>query len=440
MSHELRTPLNAILGYTQILDGTDTFPVQHRKALATIAESGELLLTHINDILSISRVEAGSELITANDFHLHDLLQDLAAVFESRCEEKGLTWRLEAKAPSEAVRGDENKLRLVLIKLLSNAIKFTDHGSVTLVVHARRGDRYRFEVTDTGVGIQAGMEEEIFETFRQGTEGTNRGGTGLGLAISRHYVSAMMGELYVSSEPGNGSSFSFTVPLLPGRAPIERTDRLHSDKEWSRVTHLASGHAVKALVVDSIKTDRDILTEILTRVGIDVKTIRNCDEFDETKHDAMDIVFAERVASTGRGRDLAADGAPLVSIEDSVHEHVGLVHGSGAQIARPLRADQVYACVAQLLGVEYDYREPSAEDEPEPGSWRAIDLPEALYGELRAAIDSQSITELRKHIDHLEAEMGEAGKPLALHLRELARQYDMDGLRQALEPFEVNAV
>ena len=441
MSHELRTPLNAILGFAQILDVADNFPSQHRKALATIAESGELLLTHINDILTISRIEANSEIVAADDFHLHDLLQVLAASFESQITEKGLVWRLDVDAPSEAVRGDENKLRLVLMKLLNNAVKFTDRGSVGLTVRAGDNNQYLFEVADTGVGIQPGMEEEIFETFRQGLEGSNRGGTGLGLAICRHHVRVMAGELKVTSEPGAGSTFSLAVPLPPGRPPVELPGRSHATNDWSRVRHLANGYSVQAVVVDSIKADREILDGILTRVGIDVRAVRNRAECDDLNHEA-DVVFVEKGALDGNAGDLAGvqDKAKMVAIADSVEGHVGPAQGIDGYLARPLRAAQIYACVAELLGVEYEYRERSRAGSPEPESWRNVHLPETLHSKLSAAINNQSVTELRRLIDLLESELGEAGRPLALHLSELARQYDMDGLRQSLDSFEVNAL
>ena len=327
------------------------------------------------------------------------------------------------------------------MKLLNNAVKFTDRGSVGLTVRAGDNNQYLFEVADTGVGIQPGMEEEIFETFRQGLEGSNRGGTGLGLAICRHHVRVMAGELKVTSEPGAGSTFSLAVPLPPGRPPVELPGRSHATNDWSRVRHLANGYSVQAVVVDSIKADREILDGILTRVGIDVRAVRNRAECDDLNHEA-DVVFVEKGALDGNAGDLAGvqDKAKMVAIADSVEGHVGPAQGIDGYLARPLRAAQIYACVAELLGVEYEYRERSRAGSPEPESWRNVHLPETLHSKLSAAINNQSVTELRRLIDLLESELGEAGRPLALHLSELARQYDMDGLRQSLDSFEVNAL
>ena len=153
MSHEIRTPMNAILGYSQIMsDDAGLTPLQ-RKAIDTIESSGEHLLALINDILDLSKIEAGREALHQEPFVVTDLVRDLAALFEMRSQQKGLTWRLEIEVEDSRVMGDAKKLRQTLINLLGNAVKFTDSGEVCLGLHAAGADLYRFEVRDSGPGI-----------------------------------------------------------------------------------------------------------------------------------------------------------------------------------------------------------------------------------------------------------------------------------------------
>jgi signal transduction histidine kinase len=184
MGHEIRTPMNAILGYAQILDGDPGLQDSHRKAIETI---GEHLLGLINDILDISKIEAGRETLNLTDFDLRDMVDGLGSMFAMRCQQKGLDWKIEADIPTGRVHGDEGKLRQVLINLLGNAVKFTQEGEVGLKVEARAEYRYSFAIRDTGPGIPEDKQTSIFEPFQQEDEGMRQGGTGLGLAISlRH--------------------------------------------------------------------------------------------------------------------------------------------------------------------------------------------------------------------------------------------------------------
>ena len=185
MSHEIRTPMNAILGYTQIMGRASDLPEHHRKAIKTIEQSGEHLLGLINDILDISKIEAGHEQLKQADFDLQGMVQGLGTIFEMRCRQSDLVWKLEADVAEGLVHGDEGKLRQVLINLLGNAVKFTPKGEVRLKVEKRDEDQVYFEVCDAGPGIPEEKQASIFEPFHQEGAGMLQGGTGLGLAISR---------------------------------------------------------------------------------------------------------------------------------------------------------------------------------------------------------------------------------------------------------------
>jgi len=189
MSHEIRTPMNAILGYSQILKRDKDLPAKHRQSVETIEKSGDHLLGMINDILDLSKIEAGRMELQASDFDLNDLIAGIAAMFRMRCEEKELELHVVAFTDGPIpVHGDEGKLRQVLINLLGNAVKFSDEGEITLKIRPVGGvlaHRYRFDVIDTGPGISEADQKEIFQPFQQSDAGLKKGGTGLGLAISR---------------------------------------------------------------------------------------------------------------------------------------------------------------------------------------------------------------------------------------------------------------
>jgi signal transduction histidine kinase len=266
--HEIRTPMNAILGYAQLLRRAPDIPKTYRNAIETIERSGGHLLALINDVLDLSKIEAGCMELQLSDFDLNALLYDMSAMFDMRDSQKKLHWRVEIWHPPEdpllhtsnaavglsenspgtptlwsdspiqmqgwrlLVHGDERKLRQVLINLLSNAVKFTDHGEVVLKVvlphqqsrldHEKGQpniNQFYFEVRDTGPGIAAEAQTSIFEAFHQGTDGTEKGGTGLGLAIATRLIELMGGELHLESKLGAGSRFFFAIPLSRAQGP-----------------------------------------------------------------------------------------------------------------------------------------------------------------------------------------------------------------------------
>ena len=232
MSHELRTPLNAVLGFSQLLQRESGLSEEGRKSLATINRSGQHLLALINDVLEISRIEAGRSDVQIRAFDLQDALSSVEEMIRGRAEGKDLLFQADyAASLPRYVKGDESHLKQVLINLLGNAVKYTKQGRVMLRVSRRnlgRSEAICFEVSDTGPGISIEDQTRIFQPFYQTAAGIAQAeGTGLGLAISREYTRQMNGSLSVDSQLGQGSVFTLTLPLAEAEASAIKTATGH---------------------------------------------------------------------------------------------------------------------------------------------------------------------------------------------------------------------
>jgi ligand-binding sensor domain-containing protein/signal transduction histidine kinase/CheY-like chemotaxis protein len=439
MSHEIRTPMNAILGYAQILQRSSGLSEDQRRSLQTIHQSGDHLLKLINDVLDLSKIEAGRMQLQEGDFELQNLLATLGMMFELYCQEKGLGWRLESLRESIVpVHGDEARLRQVLINLLGNAVKFTSSGEVVLRVERRDGGIYRFEVQDTGPGMSAQEQAALFQPFQQGVAGAHQGGTGLGLAISQRQLGLMGSKLEVASEVGQGSRFFFEVELPPAKGEV----RAEAEMDWSKVKRLASGYAVKALVADDVAENRDILQRMLQEIGVEVEAVEDGQQALQRIEELQpDIVFMDiRMPVLGgleamrrlQGMEVRGQ-VKVVAISASVLEHERqeyLRAGFDAFLDKPFRFEQVCACLAQLLEVEYEYGE-EKEKQKETVDWSGVEVPGGLHGRLVEAAETFSVTELEEYLKELEG-LGEGQRRLAAHLRGLAQQHNMEGVLSAL--------
>jgi signal transduction histidine kinase len=216
MSHELRTPLNAILGYTElIVDGIyGEISEKMRDVLGRVQANGKHLLGLINDVLDLSKIEAGQLSLSLNTYSMDDVVRSVFTAVEPLANEKSLSLAMDVPANLPIGRGDERRIAQVLLNLVGNAIKFTDHGAVEIRASAANGS-FEVAVRDTGPGIAAADQQKIFEEFHQADSSATRrkGGTGLGLSISRRIVEMHGGRLWVDSELGRGSTFSFTLPV-----------------------------------------------------------------------------------------------------------------------------------------------------------------------------------------------------------------------------------
>ena len=280
MSHELRTPLNAILGFSELMTREKDVTPNQKRTLGTINRSGEHLLSLINDVLEMAKIEAGQTVIEPIAFDLHHFLQTIYDMLSVRAQAQNIDFVFDYTSElPQYVKADEGKLRQVLLNLLSNAVKFTKEGSVKLHAKARlessQDQRYRvtFSVEDTGAGISEENLAIIFEPFEQTDVGRNsQEGTGLGLAISRRYVRLMGGELTVSSQLGRGSTFQFSSSI----EAIDAAEVQLAATEAKRVIGLAPDQeAYRLLIVEDVEENRLLLTRVLELVGFEVKVATN---------------------------------------------------------------------------------------------------------------------------------------------------------------------
>ncbi|TVQ51828.1 MAG: response regulator, partial [Spirulina sp. DLM2.Bin59] len=274
MSHELRTPLNAILGYPMLLLQSDNLNAQDREYIHTIERSGEYLLSLINQILDLSKIEAGRMVLNLGKLQLHPLLKDIETMLKPQAEAKGLCLKIEKSADlPNLVKTDGVKLQQVLINILNNAIKFTERGTVSLTVDVIRKDQpssgqgLRFTIADTGVGIAPAELDSLFEAFVQTESGRkSNAGTGLGLAISQKFVALMGGELQVTSTVGQGTTFMFELGC-EDLAESKSTSVPLEVVRWQ----LAKGQpSYRILVVDDVAENREILVKLLELWGLTV--------------------------------------------------------------------------------------------------------------------------------------------------------------------------
>ena len=441
MSHEIRTPMNAIIGYSQILARDGALPPFHRDAVATILSSGDHLLHLINEILDLSKIDAGRMDLEPVDFDLTSLIHEMEAMFQHPCEEKKLGLRVEASALERAtwVHGDEGKLRQVLINLMANAVKFTKQGRVTLRVLQGEGSQWRIEVEDTGIGISLKEQAGIFEPFQQGLSARGRGGTGLGLAIARRQVEIMKGTLEVRSQPDQGSCFAVSLELAPAITPGHP-----APTALREVERLAAGCKVRALVVDDIVENREVLSTMLAFVGCEVVLAENGRQaLEAVRVSRPQIVFMDMrmpeldgIEATRRlMEEFGGTGLKVVATSASALAHEReqyLKAGCDDFVAKPFRAERIYACLLHLPGVTFVYKErPVQSTAPDTIDLRQITLPEDLAARLSMAAELHSATVLKSCLAEME-KLGVAGERLAQHLRGFLASYDMKTIQRLI--------
>jgi signal transduction histidine kinase len=279
MSHELRTPLNGILGYSQILNRDET--IADKQGIQIIQRCGEHLLTLINDILDLSKIEADKLELTTMDFNLSVFLNDIVEIFKMRAQQKGIKFIYDqlSKLPT-VVHGDEKRLRQILLNLLSNAIKFTPKGQVIFKVnyHSQTSDLgiISFEVEDSGIGIAADHLEKIFSPFQQvGDQSLQTEGTGLGLAITKKLIEMMGGKIQLETQIGVGSKFWFTIPLKVISEKSAEEQIITTQTIEKTIIGFENSEQFRILVVDDKWENRVLLTKVLIDLSFEVLEAEN---------------------------------------------------------------------------------------------------------------------------------------------------------------------
>ncbi len=373
MSHELRTPLNGILGYAQILRNAKDLN-QQRQGVEVILQSGTHLLMLINDVLDLAKIEAQRLELMPTDFHLPAFLLSIVEIIRIRAQQKQIEFAYypDTNLP-QGVRTDDKRLRQVLLNLLSNAVKFTDQGRVTFTVEvvsepeplAANTVTLRFTVTDTGVGMTPEQLEKIFLPFEQvGDRAQRAEGTGLGLAISRQIVELLGSEIRVTSSPGQGSCFWFTVTLP-------------QSVEWAQAaTWGACGRRVgyegprrQVLIVDDKPVNRQVVREMLTPLGFTVVEAEDGEAgWQAIAREAPDLVITDLVMPQLNGFELARrlrqhpeyDDLPLIASSASVlptEQGESIAAGCNSFLPKPVDGEQLLGCLQKYLQLTWVYEQ-----------------------------------------------------------------------------------
>jgi two-component system, sensor histidine kinase len=358
MSHEIRTPLNGVVGVAELLAKAD-LPKREHDMVEIIRNSGQSLERLLSDVLDLARVEAGQLTVESAPFQAGDLVRSVAGLARLRADEKSLALRVEIAPELEGwFLGDATRVRQILTNLVSNAVKFTAAGSVTIDAQAIDDGRLQFSVVDTGVGFDGEAKSRLFARFQQADGSITRrfGGSGLGLAISRQLAVLMSGELDCESEPGQGSRFWFSAPFERASAPLGLDDTADA-------TTLPPERAVRVLVADDHATNQTVIRMMLDQFGVEVALVDNgAEAIQALERETFDLVFMDmqmpvmdgleatraiRQAERGSGRR-----TPVVMLSaNALPEHIEASRQAGADghVSKPVTAASLLAALNTVL-------------------------------------------------------------------------------------------
>lgn len=452
MSHELRTPLNAILGFAQLLGKDRSLSARARESSAIIARAGDHLLGLINEVLDLSKIEAGHVQLDPEIFAPRQLLQEIAALLRMRADSKGL--RLVEACAAEVpayVRADLGKLRQILINLLGNAIKFTPSGEVGIQLDSQPATTpgtvgLRFRVHDTGIGIAADAQARIFEPFEQcagpAHSESGQAGTGLGLAITKQYVEMLGGTLSLTSQPGAGSEFVFAITAEPAQA-VGGSD---SDPSAPVIPRLAAAQSPRILVAEDHPDSALLLERLLTDAGFSVKVAADGQA-------AVDLCRRWQPAFIWMDRRLPGlDGAeavhrirqlpegaqvPIAALTASVlqaEKQTLLANGFDDFVRKPYRPFDLFKIMSRHLPIEFQDADPARQIPPlaapkapiTAAQWQA--LPAALVKQLTHSVRAADIEASSRLIE----QVAKYDMLLATRLREYIGLFDFAAIEQSL--------
>ena len=480
MSHELRTPLNGVLGYAQILRRSRRLDEADLRGIDVIYHCGSHLLTLINDVLDLSKIEAQTMELHPNDFYFPSFLRSTVEICRVRAEQKGVVFFYKpARGLPGGVRADEKRLRQVLLNLMGNAVKFTEQGSVTLTVTVLQDGAQeprgasseaaaegappsqprtvRFEVEDTGPGIGSDQLGQIFLPFKQAGEVKRRAeGTGLGLAISQRIARMMGSEIHVRSELGKGSVFWLDVEL---------TDSLKWMQGGLAAQPVVAGYAGKRrkiMVVDDIWENRAVLVGMLQAIGFEVVETTNGQEgLEQAAAAGPDLVITDLVMPVldgfglmqGLRRMPELQGLPILASSASAFSadrQKSLDAGADDFIAKPVQMDELLQKMQRCMSLEWIYEQQGgadAEDDADldPDSVQDLGDPDVAppSAEAIATLLDLSrrglVNQIRKYVDGLDGADPKLA-PFADYMRRLARDFRLDAMERFLDKYSNESV
>ncbi len=453
MSHELRTPLNAIMGFSKLTARKYATTPEAKKNLDIIHRSGEHLLLLINQILDLSKIEAGHMRLVEREFSPQHLMRDLDGMFRLRAQEKGLMLALDSE-PSipQKVRADEMKLRQVLINLVGNSLKFTETGSVRVTswhsvdtaVADNPQHNLHYNIRDTGPGIEPDELDTIFDAFVRAKAGRDMAmGTGLGLALSKQFVELMGGQLTVQNvhnEPGNGAIFSFHVIV----EPLETPDNLTAEQIQNIVSISPNETDIRALIVDDHAANRHVLQQLLEPLGIATAEAENGAEALQKWQTwqphiiwmDMHMPVMDGFEATQKILDLA-DGSPpvivAVSASDFVEEREAIIMaGCHDYLRKPVRLEEVFNVMRRHLHVQYLYADHEVTKSDNDSTEVAAQLA-SLNSETVSALKTAVIRADMNMINNVINNISQENPQLAEQLRQLADNFEYDTILNLIQ-------
>jgi len=403
MTHEIRTPMNAIIGYSELLQRSEGMTEEQRKNLEIINKSGEHLLALINEVLDMSRIEAGKTVIEEYDFNLPAMVEQVALFLKPIASAKNIEINtLIGEYVPEWVKSDEQKLRQILINLVNNAIKYTDSGIIEFRVKTTGKNTITILVNDSGQGISKEDQRRIFEPFEQSTgPAAYKSGAGLGLAISKKYAEALGGDVWLKESNENGSTFCVRFQYTSGK-PVKTEPNII----MKNVTAVRSEYLpIKILITDDRETNRDILKKLLLPLGFSIRFAFNGKEcvklFSEWKPDCilMDIVMPEmggieavkRIRKISGGQSTKIIGLTASALEKDKKNI--LEAGADAFLYKPYREKQLLEKIASLLSLEYEFKEKDNPDQKSISEAEDEDSANAQKPQQKPGYDTEAILE-----------------------------------------------
>lgn len=438
MSHELRTPLNAILGFSELMSLDKNATAKQKETLAIINRSGAHLLSMINDVLDISKIEAGRLELDIQPIDMIKLLQDIGEMINGRLLNKPLNFKLEiAENMPPFVNADSGKLRQVIINLLGNAIKFTKQGTVILRACSQPSSTINvliLEVMDSGIGISDDEQTQLFKPFVQLTQETDAKGTGLGLAISKTLIELMGGTISVNSVLGEGSTFRIELPVT-----LANADEIMTETNYRMVKSLVPNQPIwRLLIVDDNADNRLLLVTALKNLGFEVYEAEN----GQTAIEAfkswqphliwmdMQMPMMNGYEATTKIRQLeGGDTVKIIALTASVfvNQHKNIIDaGCDTVMHKPFHIQEIFAALTKYLGVEFLFQEERRETARLPASKITPEMIAILSSTLRQQLFQAALELDTEEIDAIIEQIRPAEPDIATSLDAMVKNFQFE--------------